>query len=369
MKTPKRILVVDDEKRNRNLLQAMLKSLGYESDVACDGVDALDKARQGFDMVLLDVMMPGIDGFETARRFRDDAGFSDIPIIMVTALEDKDARLRAVQAGANDFISKPIDKAELEIRSAALLKRKEIQDAVKEKVCELESEVEQRRAALQEARQDIAQARQKVFEVQVEAIYRLAKAAECREGGTGAHIHRTQSFSTFLAKKLGLPAEDIRKICYAAPLHDVGKIGIPDTIVLKQGKLTDDEFEIMKSHTTKGAEMLEESLSGVFEVAREIALCHHERWDGRGYPNGLAGEQIPLSARIVAGVDAFDALTFPRPNQHARSFDEACEIIGNERGRQFDPRIVDTFLINRDLLREIKRQLDDKADELRDDPA
>ncbi len=368
MKTPKRILVVDDEKRNRNLLQAMLKSLGYDSDSACNGMEALDKARQGIDMVLLDVMMPGINGFETARRFRDDVGFSDIPIIMVTALGDQEARLRAVQAGADDFISKPIDKLELEIRSAALLKRKEMRDTVKEKLCELEREVEERRAALRQACQDIDQAQHKVFEVQVEAIYRLARAAEYRDCDTGAHIHRTQSLSAFLGKRLGMPAEDVRNICYAAPLHDVGKIGIPDRILLKPGKLTDDEFEIMKCHTVKGAEMLGESVSEVLEVAREIALCHHERWDGRGYPNGLAGEQIPLSARIVAVVDAFDAITSPRPYQQARSFDEACEILADERGRQFDPQVVDTFLANRDLVREIKRQLDHNTDELPDDP-
>jgi putative two-component system response regulator len=368
MNRAKRFLVVDDDRRNRSLLQAMLKSLGHESDVACTGMEALVKARQGFDMVLLDVMMPGIDGFETARRFRDDAGFSDIPIIMVTALGDKEARLRAVKAGANDFMSKPIDKVELEIRSAALLKRKEVRDTAKEKLCEMELELEERAAALRKARLEITQAQHEVFEVQVEAIYCLARAAECRDLDVGAHIQRTQALSAFLAKKLELPAEDVIKIFYAAPLHDVGKIGVPDRILLKQGRLTDDEYEIMKSHTTKGAEMIGESLSGVFEVAKEIALCHHERWDGRGYPNGLVGEQIPLSARIVSVVDAFDAITSTRPYQQSRSIGEAYEIIGNQRGRQFDCRVVGAFLANRDMVMEIQRQSDDKPVELLGDP-
>lgn len=355
MNASKRVLVVDDERTNRNLLRAMLKSFGHDPVVACNGIEALDKAELGFDLILLDVMMPGIDGFETARRFRDARDFSDIPIMMVTAFEDKETRLRAVQAGANDFISKPIDKVELEIRSTALLKRKEMRDALKRNFSQLKMAVEQRGSALRDAHHELSRTREEVLELETQALSRLTRAAECRDGDTGTHIRRTRFLSALLANRLGFSPDEVRTIYHAAPLHDVGKIGVPDRILLKEGKLTDAEWEIMKSHTTKGAEMLSDSSSPVFAVAREIALCHHERWDGMGYPHGISGTQIPFPARIVAVADTFDAITSPRPYQPARSSDEAFEIIRDERGRQFDPSVVDTLLMHRNAVEALRR--------------
>ncbi|HMK34407.1 MAG TPA: HD domain-containing phosphohydrolase [Desulfomonilaceae bacterium] len=358
MSKAKRILVVDDDRGNRNLLQATLKSLGYESDVACDGLEAIDKVRDGFDMMLLDVTMPGMDGFETARRVRQDPECYDLPIIMVTVLSDKADRLRAVKAGANDFIAKPIDKTELEIRSASLLKRKEIRDAVKARLFELESEVEHRRQALGEARNQVALSEKLAFEAQIETITRLAKAAECRDCHTGAHIIRTQSLSAFLASRLGLPDKDVEMIYHASALHDVGKIGIPDNILLKKGHLTLEEFEIMKSHTSKGAEILADSRLEIFGIARQIALCHHERWDGAGYPNRVNGEAIPFSARIVSVIDTFDSVTSSRPYQEARPVEEACAIIDEERGKQFDPLVVDAFVANKAYISQVRQQME-----------
>jgi putative two-component system response regulator len=367
----KRILVVDDERRNRNLLRAMLKSLGYDSDTAFDGMEAMAKIEQGYDLLLLDVMMPGMDGFEMTRRVREKTGWSDIPIIMVTALGSKEDRLRAVEAGANDYITKPIDKNELRIRTAALLKMKQAQEEVKHKLRSLESAVEERTAALHEARQRVAQVKESAFQSRVETVYRLARAAECRDGTTGAHIVRTQQFAAFVADKLGLPADDVNRIHFAAPLHDIGKLGIPDRILLKKGKLTREEFQIMKSHTTYGAQILADSRDPIFETARQIALSHHERWDGHGYPHGLLGREIPLPARIVSVVDAFDAITSKRPYSDARSFVRAYEIIEEERGRQFDAEIADEFLANIDgileILKRMKQTQEHRHGEIADD--
>ena len=204
MSERERILVVDDEKRNRNVLRAMLKSLGYDSDTACDGMEAMTKLKEGYDLLLLDVMMPGMDGFEMTRRLREKTRWSDIPIIMVTALASRDDRLRAVEAGANDFITKPIDRNELRIRAGALLKMKKTQETVKNRLRSLESLVEERTKALHAASEQVMRVKRTAFQSLVETVDRLAKAAECRDGTTGQHIVRTQRYAAPSGQETGI---------------------------------------------------------------------------------------------------------------------------------------------------------------------
>ncbi len=193
--------------------------------------------------------------------------------------------------------------------------------------------------------------------VDVDTLKRLAMAAECRDSYTGAHMARTGVFSAFLGVRVGLPKHEIQNLRHAAPMHDLGKIGIPDSILCKPAKLTPEEFEIMKTHTTIGARILEHSQNHILQMAHDIALSHHERWDGGGYPNGLAGDEIPLMGRIVGLVDAFDAMTSNRSYRAARSVEETCGIIEKEKGKQFDPRLVDVFLDNTERILNIRSRM------------
>jgi putative two-component system response regulator len=344
MPPSKRILIVDDEEQNRELLEALLDSLGHASEKARDGFEALAKLKLSIDLVLLDVMMPGMDGFEVARRIREDPVDGNVPIIMVTALEGKESRLRAVEVGANDFISKPIDLTELKVRTASMLKMKEAQDAVNEHQAKLEEMVEQRTAALRKALEDMAEARRKTQEAHLDTIRRLSIAAEYKDEDTAVHIHRMSKYSALLAKGLNLPPSETEIILHASPLHDIGKIGIADSILLKPGKLNDAEWKIMKAHTTIGGRILSGSASKLLQAGEIIACSHHEKWDGSGYPKGLAGETIPIWGRICGVTDVFDALTSNRPYKQAFSNEKALDIMQKGRGRHFDPKVLDVFL-------------------------
>jgi len=343
MSQPKRILIVDDEKLNRELLEILVASLGHKPEIARDGVEALAMMKLDIDLVLLDVMMPGMDGFEVARRIREDPDTSDIPIVMVTSLTSKEDRFRAVEAGANDFITKPIDKTELQVRTANLLKMKESQDAIKRYQVELENKVEQRTEDLRLALQDMAEAQRKTHKAHLDTIVRLAIAAEYKDEDTAAHIHRMSHYCAIIARGLHLPPGEVEVILHASPMHDVGKIGIADAILLKPGKLDNNEWDIMKQHTTMGGRVLSGSSSNLLQAGEVIALSHHEKWDGSGYPKGLAGEDIPLYGRICAVADVFDALTSERPYKKAFSNEKAYEILREGRGTQFDPKVLDVF--------------------------
>jgi putative two-component system response regulator len=355
----KRILIVDDEKLNQEVLEGMVESLGYTYETAQDGTEALAKLKLGIDLVLLDVMMPRIDGFEVVRRIREDPEYSHIPIIMVTALTDKESRLRAAEVGANDFITKPIDKTELKVRMASLLKMKEAQDAVKRHQILLEKTVQERTQVLRHALAEMAEAQRHIHEAHLDTIHRLALAAEYKDENTAGHLHRMSRYSALLAQALNLPSDKVELILHASPMHDVGKIGIPDVILLKPDKLDPEEWEIMKQHTLIGSQILKNSSSPLLQVGEIIALSHHEKWDGSGYPQGLAGEQIPLWGRICAVADVFDALTSVRPYKKALSNEEAYDILLESRGTHLDPRLVDLFLANWDKVKEIQIQYSD----------
>ncbi len=360
MDRPRRILVVDDEAPNRELLEAMLIALGHEVELAKDGFEALAMLRLGFDLVLLDLMMPGMDGFEVAQRIRREAEDPDVPIIVVTSLSGREERLRAVEAGANDFIAKPVDSVELRLRAASLLKMKESQDLLRHERAELEQTVQRRTAELRKALQEMSDAQRRTYQAELDTIERLALAAELRDWHTGAHIRRISRFCDLLARELKLPPKEREIVRYASPMHDVGKLAIADRILLKPGRLRPDEWETVKQHSTIGGKILRGSSSELLKAGGVFAVHHHEKWDGSGYPKGLAGEDIPVWARICAISDVFDSLTHKRPYKDAFANDRALEIMLAGRGAHFEPAILDLFLKNLDEVVAIQEEQEEE---------
>ena len=333
---PNRVLVVDDEPMNRELLESHLVPLGYEVSMAQNGEEALKKVQEALpDVILLDAMMPGMDGFEVARQLKADEQTRSIPVVMVTMLKEVEHRIKALKAGVNDFMSKPIDKAEMQATVRSQMQVKAYHDLMLNYQKDLEADVEKKTAQLQ-------QALAKLKGSSLDTIHRLSRAAEYKDEDTGAHILRMSNYSAAVAGKMGLNEKTVDSILYAAPMHDVGKIGTPDQILLKPGKLDPAEWEIMKQHTTNGGRILEQS-SDFLKLGEVIAMTHHEKWDGSGYPNGLKGNKIPLAGRIVAIADVFDALTTKRPYKEPFSLEKSFGIIRDSRGSHFDPDVVDAF--------------------------
>jgi len=356
---PQRILVVDDEAINRELLEAILTGSEYEIETAADGFEALAKLKLDIDLVLCDLMMPGMDGFEVVKRIREDSGNADIPICMVTSLSGKEQRLRAVAAGANDFIAKPVDRLEVEVRVRALLKLKEAQDVLKRYQSGLEETVERRTTALRGALQEMSEAHRGTRAAHIETIERLAVAAEYKDEDTANHIRRMSHYAYIVALELKLPPKQCEIILYSSPMHDIGKLGIVDAILLKPGKLDADEWEVMKTHTTMGGRILAGSSSELLKAGEVIALTHHEKWNGTGYPEGLSGEDIPIEGRIMAIADVFDALTSKRPYKKAFSVEKSLEIIQEGRGSHFDPAVFDAFTNQLDAILLKKKEYSD----------
>jgi len=351
-----RVLVVDDEDRIRRLMEAYLTPLGYEVIFAENGEEALEKVREKPpDVILLDIMMPKMDGFETARRLKENEETKIIPIVMVTALKEVEDRVKALEVGADDFLSKPIDKTELKARLHSLLKVKAYNDHMRNYQQELESEVAKRT-------EDLRKAFEKLEIYSLDTIYRLTRAAEYKDEDTGAHIQRMSRYSAAVARKMGLGEKVAKYILYAAPMHDVGKIGIPDRILLKPGKLDPDEWEIMKQHTIFGGKILEGSKAGYLKLGEVVALTHHEKWDGSGYPKGLKGNEIPKVGRIVAIADVFDALTTRRPYKEPFSLEKSYGIIRESKGNHFDPVVVDAFFAVEDEILAIKEEYKDEGE-------
>jgi putative two-component system response regulator len=358
MKGKSKILIVDDNERNLRLIEAMLFPLGYEVILAQDGEEALEKVKEvSPDVILLDIMMPKMDGFEVARQLKEKEDTSIIPIVMVTALREVEDRVKALEAGADDFLTKPIEKTELRARVSSLLKVKAYNDHMRNYQKELEAEVTRRTEQLR-------QAFEKIKEASLDTIYRLSRAAEYKDEDTGAHIQRMSHYAAAVAGKMGLNRETVETILYAAPMHDVGKIGIPDYILLKPGKLDTNEWVIMKQHTVIGAKILEGSEAQFIELAKVIALSHHEKWDGSGYPKGLKGSKIPLAGRITAIADVFDALTSKRPYKEPFSLERSFNIIKESRGSQFDPEVVDAFFAVEDEILSIREKYKDEHESL-----
>lgn len=326
-----RILICDDQEATVVLLERMLESAGYLNlSSTTDGRRAVELcAPSPPDLILLDLHMPGVDGFEVMRRLEPVLADAWLPIVVLTADATPEARRRALSSGAKDFIIKPLDQAEVLLRVENLLEVRFLQRVLRTQNEHLEAAVLRRTRDLNEAR--------------FEALERLALAAEYRDDVTGEHVQRVGRTAALLYRALGRSEADEELMRLAATLHDVGKIGIPDAILLKPGRLTEQEYEAMKSHVLVSRRILSGSRSPLLRLSEEIALSHHEKWDGTGYPAGLSGEQIPLSGRTVAIADVFDALSHERPYKPAWPLQEATREIRDQSGRHFDPRLVDAF--------------------------
>jgi putative two-component system response regulator len=361
MNEARRILVVDDVEQNLALLGGLVRSLGYEVETARDGLEALAKLALGVDLVLLDVMMPGLDGYEVARRVRADARTADLPIILVTVLDSREDRVKAIQAGASDFIAKPVDKTELLVRISSQLRLKEAQDALKRSQAGLEEQVASRTAELRRTCEVAADANRRTYFAHIDTIRRLVLAAELKDPETARHILRISRYSVVLAKALHMSPGETEVLGHAVTMHDVGKIGIPDAILFKRGALDEEEKKVMESHTLIGSRILADSPSELMQQGQVVALSHHERWDGTGYPRRLRGEQIPLAGRICAVVDVFDAMTTTRPYRPAFSPDEALEMMRQGRGAHFDPMLLDLFMGRLDEVLEVRERLVEEA--------
>lgn len=338
------VLVVDDDEGIRALLQRQMELDGYRVACAENGATALSKAGQESpDIVLLDALMPGMDGFRVAESLKGSPHTSTIPIIMVTALNDQESRLRALKAGAQEFLTKPIDRNEVSLRVRNMLMLREYTKFLADQNRMLGQMVEER------SQQVLASFR--------ETIETLARAAAYKDEVTGAHVRRIAHYTQEMASAAGMNAGFCETIYYASQMHDIGKIAIPDAILLKGGPLTHDEWAIMKTHTSLGAQLLGPGDSPYLQMGAEIALHHHERWDGAGYPSGLKGQLIPISARIMNICDQYDALRSERPYKRALSHEAAVEVITVGDGRtlrsHFDPDILATFTGCTERFREI----------------
>ncbi len=351
-----RVLVVDDEDLSRRALQRQVELFGCETEPARDGIEALAKLHLDIDLVLLDATMPNMDGFEVAARIRENPEYLDLPIVMVTGLDTRQDRLRAVAVGINDFIPKPVDALELRLRAGSLLRLKQAHNKIKRHKTELEQAVEKRTLDLRAAMDGVVAAQRQTHEAHLDTIRRLVLAAEYKDRDTGAHIERMGRYSEVLAKGLQLAPRAIEVIRHASPMHDVGKLGIPDAVLLKTGQLDPEEWEVMQQHTIIGVKILHGSQSPVLQAGEIIALSHHERWDGSGYPNAIGGQEIPIQARICAVADVFDALTSNRHYRDALPNQTVYEMIESQKGRHFDPNIVSVFLENLRGIEAVQRE-------------
>ena len=344
------ILVVDDNSTNLTLFRHLLQKI-ENAEVQCfaDAVKALDScAEREPDLILLDYMMPVIDGLEFIRRLQAMPGRQDVAIVMVTADTESDVRHQALSLGAQDFLTKPVDKVELVARVRNLLALRESRRHLADRAAWLADEV--------------AKATATIANREKEAILRLSRAAEYRDPETGMHLLRMSNYTRIVAARMGLSAAEQKLLQEAAPMHDVGKVGTPDHILLKPGRLTPEEFEIMKQHALIGFEILRDSASPLFQCAAIVARSHHEKFDGSGYPQGLAGEAIPLYGRIVAVADVFDALTSERPYKKAWTLEAAQAFFREGSGSHFDPACVAAFFDGWDEVLEIRSRFSDGPD-------
>jgi putative two-component system response regulator len=360
-----KILVVDDDASTRENLKEILSLEGYQVYTAENGKEALEMlSHLNPDIMVVDLFMPELDGISLCKIVKNNTETVDIGIILITAANDIDSRIKGLAGGADDFLNKPFLIPELKARIASLSKIKKYRDFLKNYQNLLEREVEKKTSELQKLYLQLQIAYNEIKDLSLEIIYRLAKAAEFKDEYTGFHIQRIGFYSTKIAEHLGLSKEQVELIKYSSPLHDIGKLRIPDHILLKPGPLTKDEWEIMKTHTIMGAKILEGSKIKYLKAAEKIALLHHEKWDGTGYPYGLKGKKIPLFARIVSIADVFDALTSDRPYRKAFSVEEAFEIIKNESDKHFDPELVEIFLKIKDEIIEIRTLFKDEKNNL-----
>lgn len=326
-----KILIVDDQPANVILIEKILEIDGYINVISTTDPLQVETLymQQGSDLVLLDLNMPKMDGYKVLERLREvDPDYP--PIIVLTAQSDRESRIRALDLGARDFLAKPFDRVELMTRIRNMLEVRIMTKAIKNQNAILDAMVQERTKEINETR--------------LEVIRRLGRAAEYRDDITGYHIIRMSRYSQLLSLAAGMSEDEAEMILNASPMHDIGKIGIPDYVLLKPGKLEPEEWKIMQTHVEIGVVILSGSSFKLMDLAAEIAQNHHEKWDGSGYPCGLSGEDIPLSGRIVAVADVFDALTTERPYKKAWTVDETVDLLKEQSGKHFDPELVEMFL-------------------------
>jgi putative two-component system response regulator len=367
-----RILVVDDNPMNLEMLQRRLSSDGYRVITAASGAVALVTMQEiDVDLVILDMMMPEMDGYTVLQKIKSDPGLKHIPVIIASAHHEEEQIVRCIEAGADDYLPKPINSVLLRARVNSSLSKKRLQDNERHYRQELEQYNERLKAKVQHQVSEITSA-------QMAAIFATSKLAESKDPETGAHLERLRMFCRIIATDLArfanyapeITPEFIDCIYAASPLHDIGKVGIPDKILLKPERLTDDEWKIMRTHTLIGASTLRAVAekhpgNNFIHMGIQIAESHHEKWDGSGYPHGLRGDAIPLAARILALADVYDALTSERCYKRAFSHAESRQIILEGAGKHFDPAIVQAFLRCETTLIDVKQQYrDDAAAEL-----
>lgn len=336
------VLIVDDQSSARTMLRHIVEAIGpgvrafdFENPV-----DALNWSESNVsDLVLLDYRMPEMDGLQFARRFRRSLSRRDVPIILISVVGDEPVRQAALEAGVIDFLVKPIRPRELRTRCKNFLQLRQQGESLKERARSLQERV--------------VEGLHEVEQREREILYRLAKATDYREGGTGITLLRIPHYVEAMAEALKMPDDEIKILALAAPLYDIGKIGIPDAVLLKPGVLDDDERKVVQRHPLIGYDILRDSQSRFVQMGAVIARSHHERWDGTGYPDGLKGEAIPLPARIVGVADVFDALTSDRPYKQAWTPDVAFDYVRAQRGTFFDPACVDALLSQQTRILEV----------------
>ena len=343
----KRIVLIDDNQINLTLLLHLVRKIdSYEAIAFLCPKEALTWCQENeIELIIVDYMMPKLNGIEFIEQYRQIESELLVPIIMVTANDQSDVRYKALEAGASDFLRKPIDKTEFTIRVKNLLSLRDSQHKLANQAVWLREEVHKATEEIRNREQEI--------------IIRLTKAAEYRDPETGGHIKRMAYYSRHIAAQLGMSAEIQALLLEAAPMHDMGKVGIPDSILLKTGRLNTSEFEIMKDHAQYGYNILNGSNSKLMQLGADIALSHHEKYDGSGYPNQLKGEEISIFGRIVAVADVFDALTSERPYKKAWSIEDAVNLLKQNSGTHFDRHCVDAFLQDMDEVLQIKERFSD----------
>ncbi len=334
-----KIVSVDDNENNLFLVESICEEIGLNVKSFSDSLEALIYvSKNQVDLLIIDYMMPNLNGIDFVREFRRKN--THTPVLMVTAVgDDEDVHKEAFDTGVNDFLKKPINSVIFEARIKSLLFSYNARLLIEDKAKFLEEEIQK--------------ATRKLIKREYETLKILGKTAEYKDPETASHIARVSHYSKLIAQKYGLDEREQEIIFYASPFHDLGKVGIEDEILLKPGKLSAEEFEKMKSHAKIGYDILKDSKSKFLQAGSIIAISHHEKYNGKGYPKGLSGEDIPIYGRIVAISDVFDALTSVRPYKKAWSFEEALEFVKKERGEHFDPKIVDIFVNNIDEIREI----------------